>query len=160
MLPCGNPQLSNQANHYSTVSHRRPEPAPPWNLHRDNESMHQIPSPPLQHFTRKHEPVAAPASVHVGTAPSRSHHERRTTWSRTSASMKPFRSQSVRESLVWREKVHSATCQLLIAQSYWSTGQLVKAAVNSDQLWSNSGQYCKNGQTREAKLEIGQKLSC
>jgi len=38
----------------------------------------------------------------------------------------------------WFENVHSAMCQSVIAQSNWSTGQLVKVVVNS-------GQYCKNG---------------
>jgi len=51
--------------------------------------------------------------------------------------MKPFRSQSVIETLVWREKVHFTTCQLLIAQSNLSTGQLVKAVVNSGQILVN-----------------------
>jgi len=51
---------------------------------------------------------------------------------------------SMAETLVWREKVHSATCQSAIAQSNGLTGQLVKAVVNSGQLLSNSGQYCKN----------------
>jgi len=35
-------------------------------------------------------------------------------------------------------------CQILIAQSNWSTGQW------SSQRWSNSGQNYKNGQTRGA----------
>jgi len=37
------------------------------------------------------------------------------------------------ETLVWRDKVHSTTCQSAIAQSNRSTGQLVKAALNSGQ---------------------------
>jgi len=36
------------------------------------------------------------------------------------------------ETLVW-EREGAAACQLLIAQSYWSTGQLVKAKVKSGQ---------------------------
>jgi len=60
------------------------------------------------------------------------------------------------ETLIW-EREGAVTCHPVIAQS---TGQLVKAAVNSGQLWSNFGQYCKNGQTRGAELEIGQKLNC
>jgi len=54
--------------------------------------------------------------------------------------MKAFRSQSVRETLVWREKVHSATCQFLNGQSNGQT-------VNSGQMfkdWSNEEEFnCK-----------------
>jgi len=38
------------------------------------------------------------------------------------------------ETLVWREKVHSAMCQSAIAQSNRSTGQ------SSSLLWSKTGQ--------------------
>jgi len=47
--------------------------------------------------------------------------------------MRSLTHSSMAETLVWREKVHSATCQSAIAQSNRSTGQLVKAAFNSAQ---------------------------
>ncbi|QCE03719.1 hypothetical protein DEO72_LG8g1744 [Vigna unguiculata] len=37
--------------------------APPWNLHRDNESTHQIPSPSLQHFTGKRTGNSEPPQI-------------------------------------------------------------------------------------------------
>jgi len=52
------------------------------------------------------------------------------------ASMKPFRSQSVRETLVWREEVRSATCQFLNGQSNGQT-------VNSSQMFKSGQRLVK-----------------
>jgi len=64
-----------------------------------------------------------------------------------------FSNYKLLRTLIW-DREGAAMCHLLIAQSNWSTGQW------SNQLWSNSGQNCKKGQTRGVELEIGQKLNC